>query len=80
MTEVEAIKIIENVNNPKNILEMALLVLSHSGKAKAVKAIEKFMSENKDSGLDFWAQTAFEECMYFRDTDEDRNFRAENTQ
>ena len=43
MTEAEAIKIIENVNNPKDHLEIALLVLSHSGKAKALKAIEKFI-------------------------------------
>ena len=67
MTESEAIKIIANPLNPKNQLEFALLVLSHSGKAKALKAIEKFISENKNPDLKFWAETAYGECLYFRD-------------
>lgn len=78
MTEDEAIEFIKNVSNPKGQLEIALLVLSHSGKYKALKAIEKFRLENKDPDLEFWAETAFEECMYFVDTDEDRDFRAKN--
>ena len=67
MTEKEAIKIVENPLNPKGQLEIALVVLSHSGKGQAIKAIEKFIEVNKDPGLDFWAKTAYEECVYFRD-------------
>lgn len=78
MTEDEAIKIIENPNNSKNTLEIALLVLSHSGKYKALKAIEKFMSMNKDPGLEFWAETAMGECMYFAETMEDKEFKRKN--
>ena len=33
----------------------------------AIKAIENFIAINKDPGLDFWAKTAYEECVYFRD-------------
>jgi hypothetical protein len=67
MTENQAIKIVENPLNPKNQIEIALLVLSHSGRAKAIKAIENFIAINKNSDLDFWAKTAYEECIYFRD-------------
>jgi len=67
MTEKEAIKIIENPLNPKNQLEIALLVLSHSGKANAIKAIENFITVNKNPDLKFWAETAYGECLYFRD-------------
>jgi len=67
MTENKAIKIIQNPSSSKYNLEIALLVLSHSSKDDAIKAIETFIKVNQNPDLAFWAETALGECLYFKD-------------